>query len=238
MDKVEITTILKKLKALPHDMWKKEVKQFSVETLEMLARKLYDDYILKKSLYSIYSDDILDIILEERVTKLDDAFEWTKENKEKFSMISKKLTQAFEKAYNEAISVADELENRIKNNDNYLKDYEIIIEITPYIGGVYEEDSFDSFGYVLSEPISSPYSIIHYHFGHSNSEKLDEKPIYLDKTHNWGISHFGNVSDEDNIGYATHNLLHHSTGWSLKDIVNITKIYADVKVYHQYNEEV
>jgi hypothetical protein len=74
-------------------------------------------------------------------------------------------------------------------------------------------------------------------FGHFHRNKLKEKPIYLNTSLNWNTEYFGDTFVDDYIGYVIHALLD-SREWSFQDIINIQKIHAEVRVWHQYNEEV
>jgi hypothetical protein len=173
MENMELVETLERLKKLPDDKQWNEIKQFSVEMLELLAIKLYNEYLFK----SYKGDgflDILNVILHERVKKLNIDFEWTNENKEKFINVNDKIYQTFEKAYNEAVAAANKLEARIKNNDKFIKDYEVKIEIQPYMGDEYYDDGDDfGFGYVLSEP-ESDYVPIGVQIGHFCGVSLEQ----------------------------------------------------------------
>jgi hypothetical protein len=228
MKNIETEKTLEKLKKLSHKNQRDKLKKYSIEILELLAVEIYEK--------SYKRNDLLDIILFERAVKLDDNFEWTNENKQKFLNVNDKFMQIFESAYNEALSSAFELESRIKNNDKFIKDYEIEIEITPYMHKQFYDDKKNNFGYVLSEPESNN-SIIEYSFGHSNYDsEIKEKPVYLDKSMNWNIEYFGDTFNDNYICYAIHRLLD-TDRWSFYDIININKIWADVEVIHQYYEE-
>jgi len=233
MEDIELLEILKKLKKVPYELQFDEVKHFPVKMLEKLAIKLYEEHISK----GYRKMQILDIILSERVTKIHSNFKWINENKNKLIKINDKIIQTFEKAYNEAFSVRNELENRIKNGDDFLKDYEISIKLDFYMGDeLFKDDINGNFGFVLSEPISG-YSPIEYSLGHYGSHMdLDEKPIYLDKSLNWNGEYFDNAFNENYIGYAIHELLD-TDQWSFMDIINIEKICADVEIKHQYFNE-
>jgi len=237
MDNNELMEILEQLEKQPYKIQLDSVEQYPVEMLELLAVKLYEEHSRKdfyRTLLPLRPKDLLGVILSERFIKLNRNFEWTKENKERFIKVNDKITQAFEKAYNEAVSIAKELENRLNNNDDFVDDYEIIIKISPYMGEEFYDDDGDvgGIGFVLSEPISGCHPIRHW-FGHSNLEiSLSETPVYLDRTLNWNIEYFGNTFDNDYIGYGIHALLD-THQWSFKDIMNINTIWTDVEVRHQ-----
>jgi hypothetical protein len=230
MNNNELAEILEKLKKLPCDKLpyyirlNSDIEQYSVETLELLAVKLYEEYSRKNL---IKDRRLLEMILLERFIKLNRSFEWTKENKERLIKVNDKITQVFENAYNEAVPIAKELENRLNNNDDFIKDYEIEIKLRLFMGDEFYDDGNCGIGSVLSE-MESGYYPINYLLVHD----LSEKPIYLDRSENWNIEYFGNTFDNDYIGYAIHALLDTSR-WSFKDIININSIWADVEVKHQ-----
>ena len=226
----ELTELLEKLKKSSHDTQQNELEQLSVETLELLAVKLYKWCSGQDLDVIILKTDLLRAILRKRFRKLNSGFEWTQENKKKFLEVNDKLTQTFEKAYKEALSAAKELENRLNNNDDFIKDYEIEIKLR-----LHTSDE-DGIGLVLSQPIFVS-DLIDYHL---NSvlleESLSRQPMEVDRLVNWNIEYFGDTFANDYIGYATHHLL--DVSWSFKDIIGINTIYADVEVIHQYREKI
>ena len=230
MEKTEIVNILENLKELPYEHRRDELKKYPIKILESLAAELYERYTGRN--HDKKNSQILDDILSTRAAKLDDNFEWTNENKQKFLNVSDKIMQVFESAYNEALTIASDLENRIKNNDKFIKDYEIEIEINFYLSDkFYNDENGRIFGYVLSEPLN--YNPIQHYFSHSYRDEFSEKPIYLDKTENWNSEYFGGVFNDNYICYGIHALLDTHI-WSFNDIANIEKIWADVKVWHQH----
>jgi hypothetical protein len=227
MENTKIVDILEKLKKLSFVDQRREIGKCSIEILELIASKIYNgsELYLRKSCF-----DILDKILLERALKIGSTFEWTDENKQKLLKVNDKFMQVFEDAYNEAVFFANELENRINNNDKFIKDYEVEIRITPYMSDRFYNDDINGncIGYVLSEP--DPHSPINFSFGHYHFQC--EKPIYLDKSLNWNREYFGDTFKDNYICYEIHKLL--DSHWSLTDIINIDKIWADVEVIHQH----
>ena len=209
----------------------KKFKLFTIQKLEELALYLYNN---ERKYPKDELHYLLDDILSERVMQMNKNFEWTEENKQKFLDINDNFIKIFENAYNEALKIAEDLESRIKNNDSFIKDYDIEIQIQPYIKDEKNYEDIDGcFALVLCEPLSSLYPINH-GIGHSYYEKiLTETPIYLDKSFNWNLENcFGRIFENNYIGYAIHEL-QDSNKWSFFDIINIVKIFAEVKVYHQ-----
>ena len=231
MENADIIKTLNRLMDLPFENLYNELEKYSVEMLELFAVNIYN-----KSLRQKHVNDIFNHILFKRYIKLNDNFQWTDENKHKLLNINDKFMQVFESAYNEALSIAYELENRIKNNDKFIKDYEIVIKINPYMSDNFYDETSIGFGFVLSEPLlfSSP---IEYPLGHPSCDyKLIKKPIYLDKTWNWNIEYFDGIFDDKYICYQIHELL--DKKWSFNDIISIARICADIEVMHQHYIEI
>ena len=232
MVNTKLAKILHKLEKLPYTKTRNAVKQYPVEMLELLAGSLYDE--CRRNGKTRW--ELLNYILLQRWKKLNTNFEWTTERKDKFVKINNKITQIFEKAYNEAVFAANELENRINNNDAFITDYEIEIVLSLYFGEEqYEDNINNSFAYVLSEP-RSDFDLISFSFGYNDRQiTLQEMPLYLDTSENWNREYLGDIFKDDYIGYAIHTLLEHH--WSFIDILNIKRIWADVKIRHQYFAE-
>ena len=238
MEGNEIAEILVRLKKLPYELQYSEIEKFPVNILEKLAIKLYKDDLIN-GIRNIGVFGLLDIILSERVTKIHNHFVWTNENKEKLLKTNEEIMQTFEKAYKKAIFLYNDLNIRINNNDDFIKDYDITILMNFYMGDEYYKDSSENIGFVLSEPLSGV-PPIEYYFGRFNSKiNLQELPFYLNKEMNWNTEYFNNEFDNEYICYAIHELLD-TDKWSFTDIVNIKKIYVDVEVKYKYfrdNEE-
>jgi hypothetical protein len=210
-----------------------KLENYSVKELEEIALYLYKNNIYKRK--DKFQKDalsfLLDIVLCVRFHKINNCFEWSEINVIKFLEMNDLLTKSFEKGYNEAIALAETMEERIKKNDPFLKDYEIEIHVQPYVKCENDDDNYDSFDLVLSEPLSSFYPIEH-SIGHSHYDrKTNETPLLLDKTNNWNWEYFCGEFDNHYIGYSIHILL--DSKWSFQDILNINRIWTDVKVYYQ-----
>jgi hypothetical protein len=204
------------------------LKTYGVDELEGLAIGLYN-----KMIYEHHSRLLKDILYSRR-QKLNQDFVWTEENKKKLLHLNDVIIRVFNKAYNEALSVSHELEKRIMENDPFLKDYEIEVILTPYI----EEsnvDDLDTIGRLLSEYDNS----IKWHLSYpSKNDNTENTPIYLEKSETWNQwEYLGNNFDGVNLCYAFMDLISNDN-WSSKDIINIGRVYADVKVYRQHYEDI
>jgi len=244
MENENLMDILKKLIELPYDSFIKEIEQYTLKTLEHLIIKIYEDYPIwrmnkKNNIFSYFKNNevmhLYDTLLSERKAKKDKYFKLTGKNKNKLLMVNKYILDVFEKAYNEAISVANELENRITNNDDFLNDYEIEIEINFYNGDDY--DGFDSIGYVLSEPISDACHPIKYSIGHDDFLRRMNYQINFDDSYDWNDALFGFPVTGNDIVFTMHRFFSHSN-WSYTDILNIKRIWADVKVTRQHFKDI
>jgi hypothetical protein len=235
METKKIIAILKKMCAFSPEKRRKRIANYDVETLERFAIILYNEPL--KNQARQHTLDILDSVLRERALKINGNFEWSEENRCRLLKANNALMESFESAHKEAVRTAGELETRIRNNDPFVKDYEIEITITPYpyIAAVAADEKIISYdiGDVLADPLSGYYPINH-HISHCHYDNnINEAPIYLDKSMNWNIEYFGDAFEHEYISYTVHALLDTHI-WSFQDIITINKIFADVKVYHQY----
>ncbi|MCL2000799.1 MAG: hypothetical protein FWG74_05135 [Planctomycetes bacterium] len=207
-----------------------ELKNLSVIELEELAVRLKRIYFEVPYYFNILYD-----ILQERYVKLNHNFSWTKKNKIRILEINNKLMNIFENAYTEAVTIAENLERRIRENDLFLNDYEIIIEIQPYtFAKNMFKDGEDGFDLVLSEPKYYPISE---HLSHSDflSDKKSLS-VFLDKSLNWNHEYLEGMFNDHYICYQIHALLEYN--WAFQDIINIWQIWANVKVCHQHRAAV
>jgi hypothetical protein len=237
----EVITILTDLRSMTDENQYKEIGNYSVETLESLAVEIYKNDFLGST--NTQDRDILDAILEERFCKLNNNFTWTPEKIDRLLKINDKLMEVFEKAFREAKSVVSGLHKRIEENDPFLKDYQVDIELRPYwhpyrhvphfvSGEEIDKEPYDDFGFVLSEPISG-FAVIEDSLGHYATFDPSEKPtLYLNKSLNWNITYFDEAFSNYYIDYSIHVLLENN--WSFPDILRIKTIWADVKIEHRH----
>jgi len=131
----ELTELLEKLENMRHEELWNELEQYPVEKLESLAVRLYKNHSSDGFDRKFLKEDLLRRILSTRFTKLNSVFEWTQENKERFLKVNDTIMRVFEKAYNEALPIAKELNRRSNSNDDFIKDYEVEIELHLYLYG-------------------------------------------------------------------------------------------------------
>ena len=175
----------------------------------------------------------LDEILDARKRRLNKTFKYTPRNIARLLKINKLLADSLEKGRREARPLMLELEQRLKNKDPFLKDYELDVKLQPFIGsntgkpGIYE---------ILEDTIHSSSTFM-------NDAEHEIKDYYGDNGDNCTSVHFINWNTDSGlhheefkkhyICYPMHELCDHSF-WSLQDIIKITMIWIDVKVELQH----
>jgi hypothetical protein len=222
LDKGKIRTILDELSKMSLDIRHQTIKGYSLPVLEELA--LASDERQRKP----NSSDLLNALMYERKMKIDTDFHWMPDNKANLLKINDTFISVFQNAYNEALKTASELEKRIDANDQFLKDYEIDIQVSPVFNDETDDMSIDD---ILIESASK---LEHWTLSHSlYKQKLQETPLYLDRTQNYNNSeYFDREFPDDFIGWSVYELM--STGiWSLSDVLRIDTVWADVVVTKQ-----
>lgn len=192
------------------------VKNYSVEDLESFAMAVEKDF---DGHFMLMRQYIRNRILYQRAKKMNDAFEWTSENKQKLLSVNEKFMRAFEDVYNRALSIANNMDRIKQGDDDYI---DIEIKITPYLENPFTFDfiSWNDLPYFIA--LWFPFGYISYN---------DDEPIYLDRSQNWNIEYFGDVFKDDYICYAIHELL--DRHWSFSDIINIERISTDIVITHE-----
>jgi hypothetical protein len=223
-------------KSLNNDVFSASIKQYDISTLEDLAVGLageIDKRDMRSSYFKYYK--VLDLLME-RSIRLNSHFEWTIENQKLLLAVNDMFLNTWEKAIAEAKSIMVTLENRILSNDNFLADYEIEIELTPFIMRIdtddEENETHETFEDLLSGKQHGCWylseSLSHIHF---NTEK-DRVSFYLDRSENWNSEYFNHVFDRHYIGLSIHELLD-SQIWSFNDILRINRIWTNINVRYQ-----
>jgi len=204
-----------------------KLEDYSVNELEEMSVYIYSN---NRKYSPENMSDVLRNILSERQHKINNAFVWSEENKQKFLKVNNELTRVFQCGYDEAIALAQKLEYRMCNEDPFIKDYEVELKITPYI----REENTDADGFSFINVLCEPFDKYSLPICINISHVSKDIPVFLDKSSNWNIGRLkGIFTDDVYIGYSIHSLTADDV-WSFQDIININKICADVKVWHQY----
>ncbi|MDR0454819.1 MAG: hypothetical protein LBH05_08415 [Deferribacteraceae bacterium] len=120
------------------------LERYTLQELKEMAVHLYLDHGVYHEKKAIR---LLKNIFETRANKMDQDFTWSEDNRARLLEVNNKLTQAFKTAYNEALALKNNFEDKIGNKDPFLKDYEIEIIIQPFIK---ENSGDDDFSEVLA----------------------------------------------------------------------------------------
>jgi len=217
------------------------LEKASIAELETLAVELRENYRKAKlSLHGhrIPKKDILTRIenaaplywvLRKRKSRLNAAFKFTPKTIARLLRVNKHLEDSLEKARQEARPIMLEMEKRIKAKDAFLDDYELEMNLAPYVGkpGIYEILEGTTH-HTYGDMTRSKHCLQDY-YGDNGKE-----PDSLDLM-NWNIDmHPHNkVFENHHICYLMHELYDH-TLWSLPDILKIKTIWIDIKICHQH----
>jgi hypothetical protein len=229
MNDNEMDNVIMTLKDMTWGDQYEKLENYSFDTLEKLAVH-FQRYKSEKE-RNVF--ELNRRILTTRCGKLMNEFVWTDEKIERLLKVNDQLQAMFEKSYNYAMDIAGELEKKLQNNDQFVKNYEIKIEVMPYICPENDDDEWDTIESILSEPDCHP---IHYRIDHAIFDRIvnthDELPIYLKKSLNWNTKYFDDRFKDYYIGYSIHALLD-AHEWSFQDILRIGTIWSEVIVRYQ-----
>ncbi|MDR0865007.1 MAG: hypothetical protein LBO74_08755 [Candidatus Symbiothrix sp.] len=207
-----------------------ELAQHSVAELEAMAIEFVAK-IRKGSWKKSWEDDLqLKNILSVRHQKLNDEFVFTPENIEKILRINQKLMEGMEKLRKEEEAIICNFEERMKNNDSFLNDYEIEAQIMPFI---MEQDEN---GQNMGEPDKGIYCLLHTLFPDDCCLHFDPRwdDTYFDKKQNCNRIMAKNGELDDYFISLALCDFHDYTQWSWQDIIKINELWCEVKVTHQH----
>jgi hypothetical protein len=201
---------------------------YSVEELEKIA--------VRTANYKSCDEEELEVALRVRCWKLNNAFEWTAENKEKLLRLNEKLIECFEKLKTEAGTLYQTLQQRIENNDRFLHNFTIEARVIPYVferdnEGDITLDSVNEIYEVLSEELNNTTNLTFSIYRESPDET---EILYLNREQNWNTDHwFKGQFDEHFISQAIHDLYDH-TDWSFQDILKINYLDVNLNVNYEH----
>lgn len=197
---------------------------YSIERLEKIAIQANEKE----------DKDKLKIALAVREYKLNQSFEWTSENKERFLCLNQKLIECFEKLKAEATVTLALLQQRIDNNDAFLHDFEIEMKVTPYFFETWEDGEFYEKDDGIERVLMDNWEEWNMHVYVSNTDDLNDI-LELNREQNWNTDHrFKGMFDNHYISQAIHNIYDHATGWSFPDILRINYLWSEVYVRYQH----
>ena len=173
--------------------------------------------------YGSHLDKATQERLSAREKMLNKSFVWTEENKARFLVVNNAFIDAIEKAHSEALKMSKEIDEKIKNGNNFFQYYDIEILLTPCIKGHDEMDSDEHL-------VTNYHTIRCLMIG-------GKENIYLNRKLNWNIEFLDNQFDDHYIGYCIHELLE-TCVWSFQDFLNIEEIQTEIVVNYENHIEV
>jgi hypothetical protein len=235
MNNDESAATIEKLLAMPYEKQWDETGTYPLASLEVLAIEAFKKHNSRRRNNDL--TDLLNMLLGHRALMLNKSFIWSHEQSQKLIKISDAFMNNFDRAYSEALRISFDMEKRIQDANDFVQDYDIEIQLTPYKNEENDDIEISTIHGILSELVSD--SILTYSITHRcYDEEQKELPVYLDKSVNWNIQYFGNTFDNDYIGYAIHELLD-TDKWSIPDILQIDTIHTALKVYqHRFDEKI
>lgn len=210
-------------------------EKFHDYTVEQLDKSIVDFYEIGKK-YSETEAELLEEMLHERQQKINETFEWTPENKEKFLCLNRKLIDCWEKLHAEALQVVETLQSRLNKPDRFLHDYEVEAKIRPFINKLDEDgewgEAYNCIEEVLINLLDDFYPFVNR--TNYNSRSDNTYVIYLKKEQNWSHWHqFKGEFEGEYISQAMHDLYDH-TYLSFPDILKINELWGELQIIHQH----
>jgi len=215
----------------PSDTFYEKIEKMTLTELESYIQKLYKDQEVNR--------EKLEACLNQRGCILNQAFEWTSENKEKLLRLNQKLIECWEKVDAEAKQTLKILNERINQPDDFLQDFNMEARVCSLIykpdesGEFYEAE--DCIEEVLNDFVNNSYVVnVKSYF----AKDSDDHILYLDRNQNWNDDRwFKGEFDDVYISQAIHDLYDHSC-LSFPDILKINRLWAELTVVHQHFVEV
>jgi len=215
----------------------KTTEEVENHTVAQLEETIYQYCCQRSRANKPLFDDKHKAYLFVRKNKLDSAFEWTAENKEKLLCLNAKMIDCFEKIKVEAFVLYGTLEKRINKNDDFLHDYMIGAQVYPSSEYTHNNDGSLEDAEILHDEIYSMLSTDlenKLYVGLSVFQDNPDDTIipYLDKKNNCNsATYFNGAFDDVFISQAIHEL-YDNTNWSLPDILKINDIASFITVHY------
>jgi hypothetical protein len=229
-DSEKILKKLEKLYVSNYDKTRGMLTTFSVEELEILAVKYYPISPNSERPYP-RENTLLYCILLERLGRLNRNFEATAADIEHYFFLNDNIESSLKKAVTEAQILSSQLDKRIKEKDPFVKEYELKIEVIPFIEDKVIEwtPEDENIYFVLGESVKE--------FSYSLSSLTEKGNLMFD--HNW-YDLCGMPSSKlagHHICYFLHEIWEH-TVWSLPDLSHIRKVRTEIRIRCQHSKEI
>jgi hypothetical protein len=207
------------------------LETFSVEELEILAVKYYSMSPNSYPPYACDNSTLLHCILLERLGRLNRNFDATTADIAHYLLLNDKIEAKLKKVAAEAQILSSQLDKRIKEKDPFINDYELVIEVTPFIDTKTKKwppDDIDIY-YVLNKNVQQ--------FSYFLDALTEKGNLMFDD--NW-YDLCGMPSSElagHHICYFLHEMWEHNL-WSLPDILRMHEFRTAIRIRYQHSEEI
>ncbi|MCL1941220.1 MAG: hypothetical protein FWG09_04685 [Synergistaceae bacterium] len=213
------------------------LRKVLIEREKRRLRYPYDDWADK---YSDASNEFRDL-LRARRRRLNAEFRWTDENVDRFKFINERLFNACKEGWAKGMAAAEEFEEKIKQGDSFINDYEIAVSVSAYPApaGELEWDSETSeypdpveelIFYLGEEAYDAEVGdISHCHWGH---EAYTALPFMDTGEETWCSEFFGARFEGYYVCHMIYALMD-SRVWSIPDILSINRVFVDVTIRPQ-----
>lgn len=209
------------------------IAEYQIPMLIKIIARLIDSLEVHSKYPVLDIKYIIESLLQERRKQLDSAHIWTDENRKQFLLVDSIIQKSCNNASREALEVARDLEDRIKQNDSFINDYRIDVILNAYPKFGSNDNAEKTVEGYLAEGILLPFESTSHNVYKLVNDAKDYSRPYIDKNKNWNTKYFGNEFKDSYIGYATHMLLD-SGFWSFTDILSVKTVWSDVNVSHQH----
>jgi antirestriction protein len=206
---------------------------YTTPMIEKIVAELYLGNIQLKFLSKREAMFLMDDLLGERKRRLNKDFQWTDKTRARFLQVNNQLFDACKRGWQEAVKTADALEQRIKQRESFLKDYEISIIVNAYPAISGNRITAEHVAECLAcEPgVADVERISHCHYHHVHDHENWPKSC-IDESTNWNSEFFNGEFKDDYICYMIHTMLD-SHRWSYPDILSVKGIWVNVEVTYQ-----
>ena len=186
-----------------------------------------------------------DSALIKRRNELNKRFVWSDESKKHFLFIQDLLVSKYTAAWNEAVAISEELDKRIATGDPTLTDYEIYVELDPYMdnGSTEELDAYDDEFSVASRLTENAHKRglrEHMSYSHGKHEKR-RLSILLEQDGGvtepdgsllcWDEGIEGIFDDDVRIAQIMYRL--RCAYWAIEDILSIVRVWTNIEENYQ-----
>ena len=179
-----------------------------------------------------------EFVLNDRKWALDEKFIWNDATRERFLFIQDLLVSKYTEAWDEAVTIAEDLERHIASGEINLTDYEIDVKLSPYMAE--DSDSSCTINDYLTEDMANRY--LSDFISHSLLEKgRKPKSIMLGHCDNLALDWKGRLrgvfDDSVHIAHIMHTLIEQA-GWAFEDILSIQSVQSSIEVLYQRNTDI